>query len=176
MYSIFNITIAGRKIYWQQHEQDETKYKIDDPIGMLFGHSGARILCANLNGSDIKELIVSKGVLPSDFAVDAAGETLYYLTGVSLISFTPHIIRLDLNNSEEEIAVYYEPIGGPKTLALGVSLDAVAAAPMSSSLAAPQVATPDQTGLLVNYPESIQSRDMDTLSLSDCRGCRNHYL
>ena len=153
VYRIFNITIAGRKIYWQQSEQDETKYKIDDPTAMVFGYPGARILCANLNGSDIKELSVSKGVLSSDFAVDAAGETLYYLTGVSLISFTPHIIRLDLNNSEEEIAVYYEfPIGDPRRLALGVSLDAVAAAPLSRSLAAPQVATPDQTGLLVNYP------------------------
>ena len=153
VYRIFNITIAGHKIYWQQSEQDETKYKIDDPTAMAFGYPGARILCANLNGSDIKELSVSKGVLSSDFAVDAAGETLYYLTGVSLISFTPHIIRLDLNNSEEEIAVYYEfPIGDPRRLALGVSLDAVAAAPLSRSLAAPQVATPDQTGLLANYP------------------------
>ena len=150
---VSSITIAGRKIYWNQSEIDATKYLTDNPIGMLFGHFGARILRANLNGSDIKELVASGGIQSFDFAVDTASDALYYLRQHPIFPAPSHIIRLDLNSSEEEIAVYYEPIGGPKTLALGASLDAVAAVSMSSSLAAaPQVATPDQTALLVNYP------------------------
>ena len=153
VHGVSSITIAGRKIYWNQSEIDATKYLTDNPIGMLLGHIGARILRANLNGSGIKELVASEGIQSFDFAVDSASDALYYLRQHPIFPAPSHIIRLDLNSSEEEIAVYYEPIGGPETLALGASLDAVAAEPMSSSLAAaPQVATPDQTGLLANYP------------------------
>ena len=141
---VLNIAIADRKIYWNQLEVDATKFPNS------FNNWGGSIRRADLDGSNSEEL-VADGSVGTDFAVDAAGEALYY----TKTPFDPgtHILRADLNGSEGKIAVYYETLGGPAQIAFGTPMDAVAAAPMSSPLAAaPQAATPDQTGLLANYP------------------------
>ena len=141
---VLNIAIANRKIYWNQLEADASKYPNS------FDNLGISILRADLDGLNIEELIAD-GSVGLDFAVDVAGEALYYTN--SPLNPGSHILRADLDGSEGEPAVYYEDFGGPSTIVLGILLDAVAAAPVNSQLAAaPQVATPDQTGLLANYP------------------------
>ena len=140
---VLNIAIANRKIYWNQLEADASKYPNS------FDNLGISILRADLDGLNIEELIAD-GSVGLDFAVDVAGEALYYTN--SPLNPGSHILRADLDGLEGEPAVYYENIGGPSTIVLGIPMDAVAAAPVSSPLAAPHAATPDQTGLLANYP------------------------
>ena len=151
------IAIAGRKIYWFHTTGSDDRYLIQR---------------ANLNGSNIEELVnVSWSDTPEqepeydilailDFAVDAAGETLYYPSVLSVSSVHSgesffHILRTDLNSSESEIAVY---VGGgdgsaqPIRIALGAPLSVVAAASVNNSLANSETAIPDTTRLLANYP------------------------
>ena len=141
---IGNIAIADRKIYWNQLESDPTKFPYS------INNFGASIRRADLDGSNIEEL-VADGSVGFDFAVDTAGQALYY-TKSPFGTPGSHILRADLNGSEGEVAVYYGG-HGPFAIALGSPVDAIAAESMSSSLAAaPQATTPNQTGLLANYP------------------------
>ena len=152
VHGISSITIAGRKIYWLQSENDAAKYYTDRPASSL-GNVGGRILHANLDGSGIKEIFSHEILYFSDFVLDAPSEALYCLKGVTPFPASQHILRLDFNTSEAEVAVHYGAvIGGPETLALGASLNAVAAAPVNNSLLGHQIAVPDATGLLPNYP------------------------
>ena len=143
VFVVLNLAIADRKIYWNQLESDAIKYPNS------FDNFGGRILRADLDGSNIEEL-VADGSVGFDFAVDTAGEGLYYTKNP--LSPGSHILRTDPSGSESAIAVYYEGIRGTFITAIDISLAAVAAAPVNTSLAAPQAATPEQTGLLANYP------------------------
>ena len=145
---VSGIAVADGKIYWIQAEQDATKY----PNSFFPEKVGGRILRADLNGSNVEELIVSENLLGSDLAVDPAGESLYYTAGFNPFGIS-HIFRRDLNGtSEGEIAVYYEGFGGPSQVALGISPASVAAAPADSSQTSTQIETPDTTRLFANYP------------------------
>ena len=131
VYGVPSIAIVGRKIYWIQLENDATKYHVDNAIVQLLGvYLGGRILCANFNGSNIEELVVSE-YMGNDFVVDSPGEALYYTLQSSLSPVPLHILRADLNGSESKVAVYYESIiGGPETLSLGTSSDLTGTAPV----------------------------------------------
>ncbi len=142
--AVLNIAIADRKVYWNQLEVDPTKFP-NTPNNL-----GGSIRRADLDGSNIEKL-VADGSVGFDFAVDVAGQALYY----TKTPFDPgtHIRRADFDGSETQLAVYYEGSSGPLTIALGTPMESVAAESMRSELAAaPQAATPDQTGLLANYP------------------------
>ncbi len=131
IYGLPSIAIVGHKIYWLQQENDATKYHIDNPIAQSFGfHLGGRILRADLNGSNIEELIVSE-YMGNDFVVDSSGEALYYTLQSSVSPVPLHILWADLNGSDSKVAVYYESIiGGPETLGLSTSSDLIVTAPV----------------------------------------------
>ena len=146
--AVSSIAVAAGKIYWTQVEQDATKY----PNSTFHEKFGERILRADLNGSNIEELIVSENHLESDLAVDPTGESLYYTAGFNPLGVS-HIFRRDLNGTaEDEIAVYYEGIGGPNQIVLGIPPASVAAAPAESAQTSAQIEIPDTTLLLANYP------------------------
>ena len=146
--AVSSIAVADGKIYWLQWEVDAVKY----PNSFIPDKLGGRILRADLNGSNVEELIVSENLFGSDLAVDPAGESLYYTTGFNPLGIS-HIFRRDLNGtSEDEIAVYYEGSGGPRQIVLGISPASVAAAPAESSQTSTEIEIPDTTRLLANYP------------------------
>ena len=144
---VLSIAVANGKIYWIQWEADAVKYPNSPAPNKL----GGRLLRANLNGSNVEELIVPESLIAFDLAVDPAGESLYYVgLGTSGAS---HIFRRSLNgNSEGEIAVYYESFGGPIQIVLGISPTSIAAAPAENPQTSAQSEIPDATRLLANYP------------------------
>ena len=144
---VLSIAVANGKIYWIQLEADAVKY----PNSPSPDKWGGRILRADLNGSNVEEFIVPESFLANDLAVDSAGESLYYV-GFNLLGVS-HILRRDLNgSSEDEVAVYYEGLGGPNQIVLGISPASIAAAPAASSQTSAESEIPDATHLLANYP------------------------
>ena len=131
---VSGIAIAKDKIYWIQTEQDAVKYP------GFSGGKGGRLLRANLDGSNVEELIVADYLWDSFLAVDPAGENLYYTTPWHFFHDSS-ILRVDLNGANTESAfysnlthirqpTYFNPYLGLGEIAVGILPDSAAAAPV----------------------------------------------
>ena len=125
---VSGIAIAKDKIYWIQTERDAVKYPD-------WGRGG-RLLRANLDGSNVEELIVAGYLRESSLAVDPAGESLYCTTPDSFFH-NLSILRVDLNGANTEFAVFSHSNSffGPnrfriRKIAVGILPDSAAAAPV----------------------------------------------
>ena len=124
--TINGIAIAGNKIYWTE----------------ITGESSGKIGRANLNGSNFSTLARLQHV-PLGIAVDTAGSRLYWTESGGSIR------RSNLNGKKIQNVI--SGLTSPVALVLE-SVRHGAAAPANSSFASVQIAIPDATRLLANYP------------------------
>ena len=124
---ISGIAISGNKIYWTE----------------ITGESQGKIGRANLNGSNLRMLATLWGA-PSSIAFDSVAKKLYWTDADG------NMRRSNLNGRKIQSIV--SGLTSPIGLALGNLRTRSAAAPANGSLASSELAIPNTTGLLANYP------------------------